>query len=128
MKKSRLIALFMDMIMALSLFAACGKTETPPAADPGTAAPSTPSTPSTGTTTPSAGTAMNAKGVITGAGSGLNVRTGPASSYSAIASLSNGSEVKILEDTGTGWYKISFNGIGGRATEGYASKNYIVVK
>lgn len=64
-------------------------------------------------------------GVITGAENGLNIRSGPSSSNEAIASLNNGTAVTILEDTGTGWYKISFVGVGGKATEGYASKDYI---
>lgn len=71
-----------------------------------------------GVTTPTSGK-------VSGALYGLNVRSGPGSSYEAIASLNNGTTVKILEDTGSGWYKISFDGVGGRTTEGYVSKDYI---
>lgn len=76
------------------------------------------------TAKPGAGTG----GVVTGADTGLNVRSGPSSTNEAIASLNNGTAVTVLEDTGTGWYKISFVGLGGKATEGYASKDYIKVK
>ena len=70
---------------------------------------------------------VNKTGTVTGAGSGLNVRSGPGSSNSVIASLSNGASVTIAEDTGTGWYKITFAGAGGRDTEGYVSKDFITV-
>jgi hypothetical protein len=89
----------------------------------GTAA-TTPTT--TTTTTTSSGTVSSGtSGVVSGASSGLNVRSGPGSSYDRIASLNNGVAVTILEDTGSGWYKISFTGPGGRATEGYVSKDFI---
>ena len=88
---------------------------------PSTPAPSTPSTPST----PSSGTAVNKPGKISGAGSGLNVRSGPGSSNDAIASLNNGTAVTVLEDAGNGWYKISFSGVGGKATIGYVSSKYV---
>ena len=87
------------------------------------ATPTTPSTPSTPST--STGLAAGTAAKVSGASAGLNVRTGPGSSYEAIASLNNGTAVKILEDTGSGWYKISFSGVGGRTTEGYVSKDYI---
>lgn len=66
-------------------------------------------------------------GKITGASGGLNVRSGPGSSNEVIASLSNGASVTILEDTGSGWYKISFAGAGGKDTTGYVSKDYVSV-
>lgn len=62
---------------------------------------------------------------ITGASSGLNVRSGPGTSYSVLASLVNGNEVKILEDAGGGWYKISFIGSSGTATAGYIKGDYV---
>lgn len=67
-------------------------------------------------------------GTVSGADGGLNVRSGPSSSNEVIASLSNGASVTILEDSGSGWYKISFSGIGGKDTVGYVSKNFISVK
>ena len=95
--------------------------------DPGTTTPSTPSTTTPSTSTGS-GLAVGATGKVSGAGSGLNVRTGPGSSYERIASLNNGSEVKILDNSDSSWYKISFSGIGGKTTEGYVSKDFIVAR
>lgn len=92
-----------------------------PATPTAPAVPSTPSTPST----PASGTAVNKSGKISGAGSGLNVRSGPGSSNEAIASLNNGTAVTVLEDAGNGWYKISFSGIGGKDTTGYVSSKYV---
>lgn len=66
-------------------------------------------------------------GTVTGAGSGLFVRSGPGSENEAIATILEGNTVTILEDMGNGWYRISFIGSGGRATEGYVSKDYIRV-
>ena len=67
--------------------------------------------------------AANTPGTITGAGSGLNVRSGPGSSYDKIASVKNGDKVTILEDAGSGWYKVD---IGGGLT-GYVSSDYVSV-
>ena len=58
---------------------------------------------------------------ITGAGNGLNVRSGPGSNYEKLASIANGTKVTILEDTGSGWYKIDY----GNGKVGYASATYI---
>lgn len=58
---------------------------------------------------------------------GLFVRSGPGSGNEAIATILEGNTVTILEDMGNGWYRISFIGSGGRATEGYVSKDYIKV-
>lgn len=88
--------------------------------DPGVTTPDTPSTSS------GSGLAVGSTGKVSGAGSGLNVRTGPGSSYERIASLNNGSQVKILDNSDSSWYKISFSGIGGKTTEGYVSKDFIV--
>jgi len=69
--------------------------------------------------------ASNSTGTVTGAGTGLNVRSGPGTSYESIASLPTGTTVTILEDAGNGWYKISFSGQGGQAQTGYVSKDFI---
>ena len=61
---------------------------------------------------------------MVGAGSGLNVRSGPGSNYEKVASIENGNSVVILENTGTGWYKIDY----GNGKIGYASVNYIQPK
>ena len=108
-------------------------TPTQPSTPSTPAAPSTPSTPSAPTapavpttpSTPSSGTAINKSGKISGAGNGLNVRSGPGSSNDAIASLNNGTNVTVLEDAGNGWYKISFSGVGGTPTTGYVSGKYV---
>lgn len=67
--------------------------------------------------------AANTPGTIVNAGNGLNVRSGPGSSYDKIASIKNGNKVTILEDTGSGWYKVD---IGGGVT-GYVSSDYVSV-
>jgi len=64
----------------------------------------------------------NAK--VVGAASGLNVRSGPGSNYEKVASIQNGNSVVILEDTGTGWYKIDY----GNGKTGYASSQFIQPK
>lgn len=73
----------------------------------------------------SGGLSIGSTGKVSGAASGLNVRSGPGSGYDVIASLNNGGEVKILDNADSGWYKVSFSGIGGVKTEGYVSKDYI---
>ena len=64
------------------------------------------------------------EGKVVGATSGLNVRSGPGSNYEKIASIENGSSIVILENTGTGWYKIDY----GNGKTGYASVDYIQPK
>ena len=76
------------------------------------------------TTAPSGGAvAPNTPGTIVNAGSGLNIRSGPGSSYEKIASAANGSKIVILEDTGSGWYKIDY----GNGKIGYVSSDYVSV-
>jgi uncharacterized protein YgiM (DUF1202 family) len=57
-------------------------------------------------------------------GNGLNVRSGPGSNYSKVASITNGTKVTILEDSGNGWYKIDY----GNGKTGYASSQFIQPK
>ena len=81
----------------------------------------TPTTP----TAPTTGTAISGGklGTVVNAGSGLNIRSGPGSTYEILASAQNGSQVKLLEDTGNGWYKVDYgNG------QGYVSKSFIEVQ
>ena len=58
----------------------------------------------------------------------LNVRSGPGTSYQALAKLSKGAPVTVLgEQTGTDgvvWYQIRYSGSGGEQT-GYVSSKYI---
>lgn len=87
-----------------------------------------PSGSGSGTSTPSTsgGSTISGKteGKVVGASSGLNVRSGPGSNYEKIASIENGNTVTILENTGTGWYKIDY----GNGKTGYASVDYIQPK
>lgn len=69
-------------------------------------------------------TAVNKQGVITDAGSGLKIRSGPGSSYDVLASAANGAEVTVLEDAGNGWYKIDY----GNGKIGYVSSSYVKLK
>lgn len=87
-----------------------------------------PSGQGTSTTEPSdsgGGTAStvspNTPGTIINAGSGLNVRSGPGSSYDKVASIKNGDKITILEDAGDGWYKIDY----GAGKTGYVSSDYV---
>lgn len=79
----------------------------------------------TATQQPSGSTTVaNKQGVITNAGSGLNIRSGPGSSYDVLASAANGAEVTVLEDAGNGWYKIDY----GNGKSGYVSSSYVKLK
>jgi hypothetical protein len=82
---------------------------------PATTEPTTGSNASTGTSV------VNRTGTIINAGSGLNVRSGPGSSYEVVASAANGAVVTVLEDTGTGWYKINYGG----NNVGYVASSYV---
>ena len=73
-----------------------------------------PSTSNGSTSTPSTTTTM----YVTSS-SGLNVRKGPATSYSKVTTLSRGTAVTV-HSTSNGWSKISVNGI-----EGYVSSQYL---
>ena len=53
---------------------------------------------------------------------GLNVRTGPSTSYAKIATLSYGQSVNVLS-TSNGWSKINYNG-----STGYVSSQYLQSK
>lgn len=72
---------------------------------------------------PSSGSVVSGStGTITGAGSGLNVRSGPGSSYEKVASLANGNKVTILGSE-NGWYKVDY----GNGKTGYVSADYVKV-
>lgn len=88
-------------------------------------APSTvPSEPSnTGT---SNGSALKAgAAIVVDAGGGVFVRSGPGTSYEALATVSNGADIQIVESAGDGWYKITFSGVGGTTTSGYMKGDYL---
>lgn len=84
---------------------------------------------SSGQTGTSGGTlAPNTEAVITGAGSGLNIRSGPGTNYEAKASTTDGATVTVLEDAGNGWYKIKFALGYGKYDEGYVMGSYLAAK
>ena len=68
----------------------------------------------------SSSTTTTQSGTVKASG-GLNVRSGTGTSYSVIGSLSNGSQVEIVETSGS-WYKIKYG-----SGYGYVSKDYILV-
>ena len=72
--------------------------------------------------------AAGSTGVVTGTTTGLLIRSGPGREYEALATATNGATVTILEDTGTGWYHISYQTGGGNSATGYVSKDYITVR
>ena len=72
--------------------------------------------------------AAGSTGVVTGTTTGLLIRSGPGREYEALATATNGATVTILEDTGTGWYHISYQTGGGNSATGYVSKDYIMVR
>lgn len=80
----------------------------------------------TGTTTPSTPGTGEGNGTVNAA-SGLWVRSGPGTTYEKLTSLANGAAVNIVEDTGTGWYKISFTNKDGEPSIGYVSKDFVKV-
>ena len=63
----------------------------------------------------------NTRAVVVNAGGGLNVRSGPGTSYDRVASVSNGDEVTVLEAAADGWYRVD---IGGNVT-GYVLGEYL---
>ena len=66
--------------------------------------------------------ASGSKGKIVNAEGGLNIRSGPGTSYEKVASAQNGAEVTVLGEE-NGWYKIKYN----NTDTGYVSKEYVSV-
>ena len=80
--------------------------------------------------TPGGSLTTGTVGHVVNASSGLNVRSGPGTSYDRIASLQNGNEVIIVADGGTDsagihWLEITFKNASGQDTKGYVSAEYI---
>ena len=71
------------------------------------------------------GTPTTGNATITGADSGLRVRSGPGTSYEILASLNNGDDIVVVADAGDGWYEITFAGSGGKDVTGYIMGEYI---
>lgn len=62
------------------------------------------------------------QGTIINAEKGLNIRSGPGTSYDKVASATNGARVSILGEE-NGWYKIVYSG----NKTGYVSKEYVSI-
>ncbi len=70
---------------------------------------------------PSGGTiAPGTRVKIVNAGSGLNIRSGPGTENSVVASASNGAEVTVVGEE-NGWYRVRYNG----SQEGYVRKDFV---
>ena len=80
---------------------------------------------SSGSTTSSSSGLKAGSAVVTNAGNGVFVRSGPGTENEALATLPNGAEVKIVESAGNGWYKITFAGNGGADTTGYMKGEFL---
>lgn len=69
-------------------------------------------------------TNSNSIGFGTVTASGLNIRSGPSTSYSIVGTLSNGENVDIL-GRDNNWYKISVNNIAGYVSASYIKLNIL---
>ena len=65
-------------------------------------------------------------GTVTGADTGLNIRSGPDTTYGRSGSLRNGDRVLVLGQQ-PGWYQILFRNDGGQAAIGYVSADYLTL-
>ena len=80
-----------------------------------------------GTTSPSGGQIGPGSVVqVTGANGGLNIRSGPGTNYSPVASVNNGNKLTVVEDAGNNFYKVTFSTGGGKQQTGYVSKDFVV--
>jgi|GEM_PF-2258975 len=142
MKTTRkLLALLLTLILFVGIFAGCGKkpeeeatttepetteavitteaestTETPTEAP--TAAPTEAPTAAPTTTQPAV--TVTDYNAIMYATIGLNVRSGPGTSYASIGGYNVNDEVKVTGKCSNGWYRVDYNG-----KEGYCSGKYL---
>lgn len=65
-------------------------------------------------------------GKVVNAEAGLNVRSGPGTSYDVIGGLTNGAQVVVLEVT-DGWCHVLYSNKSGQAATGYVSGTYMEV-
>ncbi len=65
-------------------------------------------------------------GVVTGAEDGLNVRSGPGTSFDVLTGLDNSVQVAVLGEE-SGWYQIVCLSRDGAAVTGYVSGDYLTV-
>lgn len=84
-------------------------------------------TPGTGpdTGTAAGGTLRTGSAVVVNGGNGVNVRSGPGTSYESLATVPNGASIQITGSAGDGWYKITFSGVGGVETAGYMKGEFL---
>lgn len=94
----------------------------------GSAPATTPSTPSTPTTTPTTSGLKAGAATVVNGGNGVFVRSGPGTSYEALATVPNGADIQIVESAGDGWYKITFSDVGGASTPGYMKGDFLANK
>ena len=92
------------------------------AQNPGSASSGESGTGTSGGGTNTGTVTSGSKGTIVNAGGGLNIRSGPGTTYDKVASAQNGAEVTILGEE-NGWYKIKYN----NTDTGYVSKDYVSV-
>ena len=71
---------------------------------------------------PTAPSTNGQRGTIVGAEGGLNIRSGPGTTYEKVASATNGSTVTILGEE-NGWYHVRYNG----NKTGYVSKDFVSI-
>ena len=62
---------------------------------------------------------------VVNAASGVRVRSEPNTSSEVLATLANGSSVRVLQSAGTNWYQISFTASGGQTVTGYMMGEYL---
>lgn len=58
----------------------------------------------------------------------LNVRTGPSTDYSRIATLAYGTEIAVTGDCGNGWYRIDYQGMDAYVSAAYVSDTQPVIE
>ena len=77
------------------------------------------------TTTPSGQIGPGTVVEVTGASGGLNIRSGPGTSYDILATVPNGGSVQVVASAGDGWYEITFTAVGGVTTTGYMKGEFL---
>ena len=63
--------------------------------------------------------------VVVNGGNGVRVRSGPGTDHEVLATVPNGADIQIVESAGSGWYKITFSGVGGKTTTGYMKGDFL---
>ena len=84
-----------------------------------------PDTPDDGSTAAGSGTLRTGSAVIINGGNGVRVRSGPGTSYEVLATVPDGAAVKITENAGNDWYRVTYAGIGGADAEGYIKGEFL---